>query len=30
MRVGSPVRYAEEMGEEGPQASTIEVGRRAK
>jgi ribosomal subunit interface protein len=34
MRVGSPVRYAEEAGDEGPQASTVAVGvasrRRAK
>jgi cold shock CspA family protein len=30
LRVGSPVRYAEEPGREGPQASTVELARRGR
>jgi len=30
LRVGSEVRFAEELGEEGPQASTVAVARRER
>ena len=30
LRAGSPVRFAEEMGEEGPQASTVTLARRER
>jgi cold shock CspA family protein len=30
LKVGDEVRYAEELGEEGPQASTVAVARRER